>query len=287
MKNALSSFVRTGISVLAATGALAVVLGSSAKAAEGVDPALKAKVPEAYRNGLIGVYDPQYPPTYYIDDSGKMVGLSIDFQRIIAAKLGIPSQEEQAKFAAIIPGILGGRYHTSFFHDTKERREKMDFIDFHRTGAVVMVAKGNPQKLDLNDLCGHKVGVASGAQQHLELMPKLQEACKSQGRPAIEMFAFSGLNEGALAVKSGRIEAWLGDAPSVAYVIKQTKGTFEKTPTAVLSGLSGFAFKKGDPMALLVRDALAAMLKDGTYQRVLDEWQMSDVGVDKPMLNGE
>ncbi|WP_457093636.1 transporter substrate-binding domain-containing protein [Microvirga sp. P5_D2] len=261
---------------------LAVGMGSAAYAQDGADPALQAKVPDAYRDGLVAVYDPQYPPSYFIDESGTMVGYVLDFQKVITAKLGINSKAEQAKFAAIIPGILGGRYHASYFHATPERREKMDFVDVHQTGTVVMVQAGNPASLDLNELCGHTVGVTSGGQQQLELLPRLQKKCEERGEPAIKDLAFSGLNEGSLAVRSGRVQGWLGDAPSVGYIIKQTKGVFAKTPTADLTGYSGFAFKKGDPMAVVVKEALGALIKDGTYMKVLNEWNMGEMALDAP-----
>ncbi len=283
----LSQILGAGRRMLAASGVIIGLAAASAQAADGTSAPLKAKLPEAYRDGLVAVYDPQYPPSYFIDDSGKIVGYVLDFQEILAAKLGAKAKSEQAKFAAIIPGILGGRYHMSFFHDTVERRAKMDFVDFHQTGTVVMVLAGNPNGLDLNDLCGRKIGVASGAQQQLEVLPRLQGECATRGKPPIEASAFSGLNEGSLAVKSRRIEAWLGDAPSVGYIIKQTKGAFAKTPTADLRGLAGFAFKKGDPMAVLVKEALGELMKDGTYKKVLDEWHMSEMALKAPLLNGE
>lgn len=255
--------------------------------AEGVDATLQARVPDAYHNGLVAVYDPQYPPSYFIDDSGKMVGYVLDFQDAIATKLGIANTAEQAKFASIIPGILGARYHASYFHDTPERREKMDFVDVHQTGTVVMVRAGNPDALDLNELCGHSVGVASGGHQQLELMPKLQKECSDRGEPAIEELAFSGLNEGSLAVRAGRVQGWLGDAPSVGYIVKQTGNVFETTPTPYLTGYSGFAFKKGDPIVPLVRDALAGLIEDGTYAKVLADWHMESMALEAPLVNGE
>lgn len=271
----------------ALAAALLVAGCASVHAAEGVDPALQAKVPDAYKNGLIAVYDPQYPPSYFIDDSGKMVGYVLDFQEALTAKLGIGSTAEQAKFAGIIPGILGGRYHVSYFHDTPERREKMDFVDVHRTGTVVMVRTGNPDELDLNELCGHSVGVVSGGHQQLELLPKLQKECSDRGEPAIEELAFSGLNEGSLAVRTGRVQGWLGDAPSVGYIIKQTEDVFETTPTPYLTGYSGFAFPKGDPIAPVVRDALGGLIEDGSYVKILQDWHMESMALEAPLLNGE
>lgn len=261
--------------------------GAVANANDNVRQDLAAKVPDEYAAGLVSVYDPQYPPSYFIDEDGNMVGYVLDFQEQLAAKLGLDSRAEQAKFAGIIPGILGGRYHTSYFHDTPERREQMDFVDVHQTGTVVMVAPDNPEGLDLHELCGHTVGVTSGGHQQLELMPQLQEECAERGEPAIKELAFSGLNEGSLAVRTGRAQAWLGDAPSVGYIIKQTDGAFATTPTAHLTGYSGFAFKKGDPMAEVFKDALGALMEDGSYMQILEDWNMAETALDVPLLNGE
>ena len=263
------------------------VVGGTAAAASSMDADLHARVPQSYNNELVAVYDPQYPPSYFIDDNGEIAGYALDFQQAVAEKLGIKNTSKQAKFASIVQGILGGRYNTSYFHDTPERREKMDFVDVHQTGTVVMVQKGNPQNLDLHELCGQKVGVAAGAHQQLEVMPALQKACSERGAAAIEEFAFSGLNEGSLAVRAGRVHAWLGDSPSVGYIIKQTKGEFEVTPTPHITGYSGFAFVKGDPMAPLVRDAIAELVNEGVYMAILQDWYMESMALEKPLLNGE
>ncbi len=256
-------------------------------APKGADPAIYAQVPEKYRHGLTAVYDAQYPPSYYTDENGKIAGYVIDFQNALAVKLGIPITAEGAKFSGIIAGILGGRYDISAFHDSPERRDKMDFADITRTGTSVMVRVGNPDHLDLYELCGHQIGATQGGEQYLELLPKLQAKCSEQGKPAIEVLAFSGPNEGSLAVKTGRIAGWLGDAPYTGYIIKESKGIFEKTKTSDVTGVSGFSFRKGDPMAVLFKKALQDMIEDGTYKKIMADWQISDLSLDKALINGE
>lgn len=255
--------------------------------AAGVSEKLQAKVPEEYGKQFIGVYDPQYPPSYFIDEQGEMAGYVLDFQHAVAERLGLESVAEQAKFASIIQGVLSNRYNVSYFHDTPERREKMDFVDVHSTGTVVMVKKGNTKDIDLDNLCGFKVGVAAGAHQQLELMPKLQEQCAEEGKPEIQELAFSGMNEGSMAVSTERADAWLGDSPAVGYTIKQTGGQFEVTPTPHIIGYSGFAFTKGDPMAQVVQEAINEMIQDGSYLEILKDWNMESMALDKALLNGE
>src|SRR5262249_9062382 len=162
-----------------------------------------------------------------------------------------------------------------------ERREKMDFADITRTGTSVMVRAGNPAHMDLYDLCGHKVGAAQGGQQYLELLPKLQAKCDEQGKPKIEALVFSGPNEGSLAVKTGRIDGWLGDAPYTGYIVKNSKGEFEKTTTSDVTGVSGFSFRKGDPMANLFKQALQGMIEDGTYGKIMADWQITELSLQK------
>ena len=50
---------------------------------------------------------------------------------------------------------------------------------------------------------------------------------------------------------------------------------------------SGFAFKKGDPMAPLFKEALGALMEDGTYMKVLEDWHMTEMALEAPLLNGE
>lgn len=252
-----------------------------------VNEALRAQVPEAYGYKMVGVYDPQYPPSYFIDEQGEMAGYVLDFQHAVAERLGVESVAEQAKFASIIQGVLSNRYNFSYFHDTPERRERMDFVDVHQTGTVVMVKSGNPSGVDLHQLCGHKVGVASGAHQQLELMPKLQEECANKGESEIQEMVFSGMNEGSMAVMTGRADAWLGDSPAVGYIIKQTGDVFETTPTPHVTGYSGFAFAKNDPMATVVLETINTMVQDGSYLDILKDWHMESMALEAPLLNGE
>lgn len=277
---------RRTIGVFALTLATATTVFAQT-APKGADPSLSSKVAEQYRNGVTAVYDAQYPPSYYVDDNNQVAGYIIDFQKAVAAKLGIPVKTEQAKFSGIVAGVLGNRYDLSAFHDTPERREKMDFADITRTGTSVMVKAGNPAKIDFNTLCGHKIGAAQGGQQYLELLPKLQAKCKEQGKPEIQVSVFSGPNEGSLAVKTGRIDGWLGDAPYTGYIVKNSKGEFEKTATSDVTGVSGFAFRKGDPMAKLFQQALQSMIDDGSYAKIMADWKITELSLQKALFNGQ
>ena len=278
----------TGHFVMAATLSFGISAQAMAQTApEGADPDLFAQIPEEYRDGLTAVYDPQYPPSYFIDENGEMAGYVIDLQKAVGAKLGLEVSMESAKFAGIIAGIMSERYDTSYFHATEERRETMDMIDFQRTGTSVMVAADNPAGLDLHELCGKTVGTATGGSQSLTLMPVLQEECAERGEAEVVEINFPSPNEGSLAVKTGRVEGWLGDAPNAAYLVRQQPEIFAVAPTADLTGWSAFAFRKGDPLAQLVKEATEQLIADGTYEEIIEGWHMKELALDTPLLNGE
>lgn len=288
MNNAstLVSFAR-----LSAVTAFTVALGATASVAsdvpEGADAALHARVPDEYRNGVKAVYDPQYPPLYYVDESGDVVGFVVDMQNAIAERLGIKVDIESSKFSSIIPGLQGKRYDMSYFQDNDERRQTLDMVAVQKTGAAVLVQKGNPKGLEYNALCGHKVGVQSGSRMSDELIPALKDACKAEGKDDIEALNFAGPNEGSLAVRTGRLDGWLDSAPYIGYLVKQFPDALEMAPGADWAGVSSFAFRKGDPLAELFRDAATAMVADGTYAKILDEWKITELGVESVLFNGQ
>jgi polar amino acid transport system substrate-binding protein len=250
-------------------------------------PELHAQIPEKYRSGMTAVYDPQNPPSYFLDENSKLVGNIIEIQDLVAAKLGLKLRVEQAKFSGIIAGLLGSRYDLSAFQDTPERRAQMDFVDFLKTGTSVLVRKGNPVGLDFNTLCGRKIGTAHGSNQAVNILPRLQAKCAADGKPAIEVVVLPGPNEGALALKAGRVEGWIDATPYIGYMITNSKGEFEKTKTSDVVGVTGFAFRKGDPMVPLFKQAVQAVMNDGSYMKVIEKWNVHDLALDRPLVNGE
>lgn len=282
----MTTFLRLSAAA-AFVAASAVHATAAGDVPEGADAALHAKVPAEHLDGVTTVYDPQYPPLYYVDESGDVVGFVVDMQNAIAERLGITITIESAKFSSIIPGLQGKRYDMSYFQDNEERRQTLDMVAVQKTGAAVLVSKGNPKGLEYNALCGHKVGVQSGSRMSDELIPKLKEACKAGGKDDIEALIFAGPNEGSLAVRTGRLDGWLDSAPYIGYLVKQFPDALEMAPGADWAGVSSFAFRKGDPLAELFRDAATAMVADGTYAKILDEWKITELGVEAVLFNGK
>jgi polar amino acid transport system substrate-binding protein len=234
---------------------------------------------------LVAAYDPNFPPVYFQGDNGETVGFTIDMQNEIADRLGIKIKVVDAKFDATITGIQGGRYDFSHFQDTVEREEAFDFLALHLTGIGLAVQRGNPDSLDIDELCGATIGGESAGTPQTTLVPKLDEECANAGEPPVDFQAFPGPDDLVLALKSGRIQGFLSSAVYVDYLVQENP-EFEKGATSVLDTYSGFGFRKGDPMVAKFQGALQDMMDDGTYAELFDKWGLTeDEKLDRAEIN--
>src|SRR5947199_198245 len=87
--------------------------GASASASALVDSALAARVPAAIRSAgkiVVGT-DSSYAPSEFLDTDGKtIVGFDVDLFNAVAARLGLKTEWQSAKFDDIIPGVGTGKY---------------------------------------------------------------------------------------------------------------------------------------------------------------------------------
>lgn len=251
-----------------------------------VDTKAAALVPEKYRNGVVVVGDPQYPPADMLDEKGKEVGYAVDLAEAIGTVLGIKVENKRTGFDGIIPGMQAERYDFSLFNDTEERRATLDFVDLTSSGSSLLTLKGNPSKLDINDLCGATVGAAKGSAQATVVPEQLSRECKEAGKEAVHVETFPGANDAVLAVKSDRVQGAIVDTFLAGYVNKQGQG-LEKTGDAVGKGLWGIGLTKGSPLVKPFAAGLQSLIDSGAYSKILEKWGVQDVALPAALVNGE
>lgn len=148
-----------------------------------------------------------------------------------------------------------------------------------------MTQKGNPDKVDTNDLCGVKVAVQTGTTQEEELN-KMNEQCKADGKKAIELQTFAKQTDVTTAVVNGKAAVFYADSPVAGYAIEQTDGAL--APLGADEGVTeeGIIVKKGDKqMDEAVQKAVQKLMDDGTYQKILENWGVSSGAIDKAEIN--
>jgi len=89
-------------------------------------------------------------------------------------------------------------------------------------------------------------------------------------------------------LKQDRIDAAVQGSENIPFMMSQEQGVFKPVGPAFTVVYQGIAFKKGDTeFRDAVADALQALIKDGTYRKILEAWHLPDNAVSGILINGE
>ena len=261
--------------------AVPVGMASAQDAAPAVDKALHDALPKDYQdNGVKVAAFNDWPPDEFVE-GGVLKGWSIDMAKAMSAKLGVPFTLTGTSFEAILPGLAARRFDAGFasFAPVPDRLKVLDFIPQRSDGTAYAYLKANPLKIDaLKDLCGKSVAVLTGAFDFQYLSKLSADTCVKEGLPAISLQQFTTESNAELAVSSGRVQLVAAGSAKLQYLAKQT-GTYAVSDLAVNELYNGIGVRKGDPLGPVLRDALQAMIDDGSYLTIMARW-----GVDKQGL---
>jgi polar amino acid transport system substrate-binding protein len=259
------------------TGGAAPSTGVNQKAAAQVPADVKSK------GTLTVAADASYPPNEFFAQDGKtVIGTDADLAKALAAALDLKAKVVNATFDGIIPGLAAGKYDLgmSSFTDTKEREKTVDFVTYLTAGTSFYTkAQGGPDIKDLSSLCGHKVAVEKGTTQQDDAQAQAKK-CK------LTVSVFPDQNGANLALNSGRADVGMADSPVADYAVKQSGGQFKVAGQTYGTAPYGIAIPKGNGMAKPVQTALAGLIQDGTYKKVLSQWGVESGAIDTPKING-
>jgi polar amino acid transport system substrate-binding protein len=245
------------------------------------DDALAAMVPESISTDGVMQFgvDASYAPNEFTAADGTtIIGMDIDLGTAIAQKLGLTARFENTQFSGIIAGVEAGRYEMamSSFTINEERTQVVDMVSYFTAGTSIAVGSGNPQNVNPDDLCGLAVGVQAGTVQ-VEDIAARSEACVAAGKPQIQVTELQAQSDVTLALASNRIVAMLADSPVVAYAATTTDGAVEQLGDTYDTAPYGIALPKGQGQYTeAVRGAVQALMDDGTYAAILEQWNVSD-----------
>jgi polar amino acid transport system substrate-binding protein len=220
-------------------------------------------------------------------DNKTIIGFDADLAHALGQVLSLDVTLTNAGFDTIIPGLSGGKYDLgiSSFTDTKEREEVVDFVTYLTDGTILMTKAGNPDGLDIADLCGKAIGVGKGGTQVTIIIPKLDEECEAAGKPKIDTHVFNGQDAPNLALASGQIQGTILDQIAAAQIAAASQGKFEVVGEAIEAAPIGVAVPKSSGMTEAVHAAMQSLMDDGTYQELLARWSLEAAGVTTSDVN--
>lgn len=295
-KRALVSLLLSLSSVWTAAASAAdqdVAFSSSVRAT--ADQALHATLPsDIQKQGyIVAGTNPNTPPTtFYQADNKTLAGREIDIVTAVADRLGIAVHwRDTGGFDNIIPGLKSGRYDlaASNIDASLQRLKQVDFVGYYNASKLALVARKDANLGPFNDfmaLCGQTVGAGAGTSQVTRLQ-KASDACKAQGKPAITIPIFPDRPAGVQAVISGRVPMFFGPYEGLRYQVSHVKPLALAGELSIEDTIVSMALPKGSALEKPIQAALNSLIADGTYQKILDKWQIGFGAVKKAGLNQE
>ncbi|MET8635906.1 ABC transporter substrate-binding protein [Streptomyces sp. NPDC004680] len=257
--------------------------------------AIAAEVPERIRKrGTLEIVvssGSAAPLSFHATDNRTVIGVEPDIAHLVADVLGLEPHLTTVSWENVFVGLDSGKYDAGFSNitDTEERKEKYDFATYREDNLGFEAKKGSGLKVrGPADVAGRTVAVSSGTNQEKLLIEWSKENEKA-GRKPVDIKYYQNDSDTYLALRSGRIDLYLGPNPTAAYHAATT-GRTEVVGTysgagASLQGLIAATTKKDSGLVEPLADALNEVIRNGTYAKVLERWGLSEEAVSKSEIN--
>ncbi|AXI79443.1 ABC transporter substrate-binding protein [Peterkaempfera bronchialis] len=256
---------------------------------------IAALVPEPIRRrGTLEVVDSagSAPPlNFYATDDRTVIGVETDIAHLVADVLGLKVHENTGTWEQIFVGLDSGRYDIGFSNITvtEERKEKYDFATYRLDNIAFETRKGSGLKFSgPKDVAGRTIGVSSGTNQE-KLLVEWSEQDVHNGLKPVDITYYPKATDYYLPLNSGRIDAWLGPNPSIAYHVAaagetEIAGTFSGGGASV-QGKIAATVRKDNGLVEPVHAALQTVIDNGSYAQVLKRWGLSGEAVTTSEIN--
>ena len=268
----------------------------SAAPALTVNAAIRALLPKKFQDGgVVVVGTPQNNAPVINKDaaSGRLEGIAPEVATALGQLLGVKFDFQDVQFPGVIPGLQSHKFDVSmgFLADTKKRQEVLTFVDLLVNKSGFIVKKGNPTGFtDLPEACGHKLGGLQGGQQ-VARMQAADTACRSAGKPGVEVKQYASPSDALAQVQSGVIDGYMGPKLALQDTAETAGGgnVFAVLSPAYPDNPFGIATAKdngGLDQAILA--AMKEIKTNGAYDRILTRYGAGEYALrpDQVVING-
>ena len=212
-------------------------------------------------------------PFGYVDEKGELTGFSVAIAKELCKVLKAECTLTPVPFAEFVPGVAGGRFDFAVANvlRTAEREKLVDFtMHYWRSSSSFVGKPGVVTEISPAALTGKHIAVQTGAMQERYLR-------KTYDGIAI-IDAYPTNTERNAALIDGRAELMLGSTISHFAFLTTNEGQgFELIGDPMfeqgLGGEVGLPIRKGrDDLRQRLNDAIAAIVRDGTYSRINNQY---------------
>ncbi|MGW0588875.1 ABC transporter substrate-binding protein [Streptosporangium sp. NPDC002607] len=257
--------------------------------------AIAAKVPEAIRSKgelIVGFNGEGAPPLVSLaDDDTTLIGVETDIAHLIADVLGLKVREENTSWENLFLAVKSGKYDAVLNNVTvtEERKDIYDFATYRVDQLAWQVGASSPiTKIEKPaDIAGLNVSVGSGTNQE-KILLEWDAQNQKAGLKAAQIQYYQKYGDVLLALKSGRIQAYLGPNPPIAYQVavggdSRIVGTLSGGGS--VEGLIAVMTLKGNGLVQPVNEAINTLIENGRYLEVLKRWGLENEALPKSLIN--
>ncbi|WEO94039.1 ABC transporter substrate-binding protein [Streptomyces sp. FXJ1.172] len=237
-----------------------------------------------------------FPPLAYVgSDQKTLTGSEPDLGRLVAAVLGLKPELRNFTWENLFVGVDSGKVDVAFSNvtDTEERKKKYEFASYRQDNLAFEVPKKSTWNFGGNyeNLAGRTVSVSSGTNQERILLEWKAKLAKEGKKLTVKYF--QDHNSTYLALASGKIDAYFGPNPGIAYHVTQVANTPNATRNAgkfsgagaSLQGLIAATARKDSGLAKPLADAINYLIRNGQYAAWLKAYNLSNEAVAKSEVN--
>ncbi|MES9539498.1 transporter substrate-binding domain-containing protein [Actinomadura sp. NPDC000600] len=258
-----------------------------------VDKKAQAELPEEMRkSGTLDVASElDWPPFSYKDDSGKTTGIDVLMIQAIGRKLGLKTTIADLGADTIIPSVQNGRYDVAVSQlvTTPERLRAVNFVDYIQNTLGIIQHKDYSPKVTPESMCG-KTFVGTQGTGPLDFTRQYSEKeCVAKGKPEMTIHVFDKSAATILAVGNKR-GVFLTNRAVGEYVAATSNNGLVMGKETIPGSrtLSGIAYSKKHPeVGRAVQAALLSLMNDGTYQKILEKWKVTDQALKTSEIRNE
>jgi polar amino acid transport system substrate-binding protein len=231
-----------------------------------------------------------YPPYHYLDKNGKPAGINPALARAVADHLGLDLKIEDVPFESLVASVQTARYDFTLTTNAinADRLAAVDILAWKKSTFRVLTSAGNPDHIDINNLCGVSFATTAGSTNELALNAASAQ-CEAAGQPALDVLLIpDGLTE---ALVSGRVKAVVNDAASALAEVAARPGKIEALdgllPVPGFENPAGWMFPKGSELEPAIQASIKDLIEDGTWGKILEEYGLTEAGYLPPVLYTE
>lgn len=222
------------------------------------------------------------PPRAFTTEDGEIAGFEVDLGVEIAARMGLEVEWEQMTFDGIIAALQAQRCDAIVqeLFIRAERLEIIDMIPFAYSAQSIVVPAGMTEGIDgPASLSGMSVAVPNGTTIH-NILIETNEALEADGLEPVDLVILETTTDTFQQLQAGQVDAVGTTNTAAAFYVGLAETDLEFAGGTFGRILDGIGVSKDDPeLNVAMSAALASIIADGTYDELLEKWNLQGAGI--------